>query len=1145
MLPAGFRSVALLTLLFVSAASAADLTEQYERDVDKVAAASQEQAIGKLSALLKKYRNTRQEPVLLARLAELQQQQGAILFRVAHGNAHRTAGKQAVQLGAYNKAMKGSIDTLNALISRYPGYEEMPLAYFMRARAREELGDKNSAAKDYSHLVAKFPDAPETPPAYMALAEFAIAANDHSRAVALLTNVEKLPDNPHYPFALYKLAWSHFNLKSIHKSLSYIERHIAYYREKLADVAPDGTTDSALVSNSLMDSATFYFEGFEQGDSAFPASGALKYFRKLETGPALGKMLLRFTRLLRSHAHEKELLTWKDELLLAEGNRPEIMDVVLTVYEHQRNKRQYPQLIESARDMVRIYDASARNAAFAEGFRSAQKVLIETADGLHSVIQKNKNADGVKALSANLAAIYDAFTRIVEESDLRVPRVHYNLAETLFLIGDYPGATEHYRWVIEHGKWQADPSIKAIAARYEVLKQRRLAGVDVAARPFSENSDRKPDPIFSEWVSWVDDHADRAEKSDEKVRGDNFLFEANRALYAQGAIVDATKRMVEFAESIPASKYAIPSASLVLDTYLASSAWKDLYEIAKAFLDEKAWKKTDFHARLQSVAADSYYKIIEGLYKESRFDDVLKEAERFVAEYRGNARHTDCLNLAGKAALAVGRPDIARGHFSRVIVAAPQSQNASEALLARALISEKRHDVAAAAADYRAYLAGSKQKPKEFDALRRKTLFLAWLSADPAELRGALDTPVICAEGLAEDCDRFRALAALGISGGGASERAGNLEQTSAALERVRKTEGENRTVWAALALEGVKHLSFRDRLYLLRQVASGWEDADPLVKYALLPNLTVSIPRAFQLNRMSMAQTAPLRAHEKYITRRVEVIREIENAAIKVVKLPWARIRAEVLNEVASVYLDFTRELAAIPAPKDLADEDKVTYEDTIRKLVLPFEEKGQEMRRKAFEIASQFLVEESSVGTITGPFFAENPSQSKRFRSLADRKLPQAPVATLDLEFLDQLDENLDWRSLMKSPADESKPGRKIRKLWAQALSDRKWQQVAFFLQEAAQLRDENAVTPAVLGLMKALTLSVAGARGEGLVELENARSGLDPRRGALATLLLVHYAVQSFSPPKVEELLKQLPAEHLSRDEASYVAALVPAS
>ena len=72
-----------------------------------------------------------------------------------------------------------------------------------------------------------FPELEETSPAYLSLAEFAINANNHPLAITYLKELEKRPEDPHYPFALYKLAWSYYNIKDTAHAMSYAERQIA------------------------------------------------------------------------------------------------------------------------------------------------------------------------------------------------------------------------------------------------------------------------------------------------------------------------------------------------------------------------------------------------------------------------------------------------------------------------------------------------------------------------------------------------------------------------------------------------------------------------------------------------------------------------------------------------------------------------------------------------------------------------------------------------------------------------------------------------------------------------------------------------------------------------------------------------------
>ncbi|MCM2322931.1 MAG: hypothetical protein NDJ90_06680, partial [Oligoflexia bacterium] len=1015
--------------------------EQYERDVDEVALASQEKAISKLQTLLKKYRNTRQEPILLAKLADVQQQAAAILFRLSH--AKKASGK-----ARFTRAMNQSIATFSTLIAKYPNHDEIAHAYFSRGKGYEELGDKAKATKDYLHLVKNFPNAEESPSAYMALAEFSIEENNHARAIGFLNEVEKLEEHPLHPFALYKLAWSHYNLKNIPAALRFAERQIAYYNARGSQADGSTASDEALRENTLLDLAVFYFEGYEEKAPAYSLDNALSYFKKIESGPVLGRILVRFSKLLRSHDHEADLVAFKDEILRKEATRPESLEIVLTTYEFQLNKRRYQQLVQSSQDLVALYAAGKHQA----GFARAQKMVLDTAEGLQAMIVKNKSADDVRNYSVILASIYDAFTRIVEEADPRIPRVHYNLAETLFATRDFPGATTHYRWVVEHGEWKArskdgqatvpDASLKAIASRYEVLREKKLIPAGLNARPLSKNSDSKMDPLLVQWIEWIDTHLDKAPKEHVKGSGpaplptDNFVFEANRALYAQSHLEDALQRMQKFIRRRAGSALAAPTASLVLDTYIAGEEWSKTREAAADFMKVKELNTGDFEKKLYAVAGDASYKLIEASHGKRETDATMEQADEFLEKYPNSTRLSDVLALAGAAALNANQKAKANAYFSRLIMEAAipgrgvSMANLGSALLARASMAEDRLRFAAAATDYRAYLALPAKSVKldedKADELRKKTLALLWLAGDRAVVSGALADKSLCSESLVQECDKYAALTAL------TSPERASEKLTETAFDRCRKssdsTSKESRALWAAVALEGSKNLAFRDRNVALRVLAGGWDDIEPVSRYYVLPYVNASIPRALEQNRVAMKDVAPLRADERYITRRVEVIRELENATAKIVKLPWARIRAEALNELAETYLDLARGLMTIKPPKGLNEAELQAYQDVVKKLVLPFEEKGQEMRAKAFEIASKFAIDDEGFRKISEPFFTENPSQAKRIRVAGQLPTP----AALNLAYLAELDSDGKWRALatdkgLKEASEHTDPVRR----------------------------------------------------------------------------------------------------------------------
>ena len=1171
-----------------------DARESHERDVDVVALASQNKAIEKLQALLKKYVGKRQEPTLLYKLAEVQSQAAGIQFRIAHGRAHKS--KKAVDLSAYNKISQATISSLNILIAKYPGYEEIAPAYALRGKSYEELGDKAKATKDYLFLVGHYPEAGEVPSAYMALAEFAIEANDHPKAISYLMNLEKRPEDPHYPFALYKLAWSHYNLKQIDKALEFSERQIAFYREKNKD-APKSenvekgelntSSDYALTENTLLDVPVFFFDGYESGEKKYSLDEALPYFKKLEKGPLLGKMALRYAKLLRSHGHELDLNQWEKDFLAKESDRPEALDIAMIVYENQLNKRRYKQVVDTAQDFVALREKHSKH----ESFGRAQKMILDTAEGLQALIIKNKNATEVPEMTGYLAKLYETFVRAVDDADPRIPRVHYNLAETLFAIQDFKGATEHYRWVVDHPKTAkkeevADALLKAVASRYEILRKDKLIPTELKAQAFPKaddssasqaphgavamlsNEDGKLEASLAEWRDWIADYRKRARDfKDAGGKALNFAFESARAIYAQNHVRGAVEEFEEIAAEHPKSEFAIPAASLIIDTWVATADWAGTQKKAERFLKQDAWKGTDFSKRLVAVAADAFYKQIEVASKSGKHEEALDMADQFAKSYGENPRYTDVLVVSGSAALALGQKDKAMASFNKLIALSPGTENAGHAMLARARILEEGYQFADAAMAYQAYLGLPAEVIKKTAseaasplALRKKILSLVWLAGEPRELRKTAESKEICAgDEMASLCEKFKLLAAF-MPGMNPADEATRLD----AFEQARKATGDARTLYAALALENAKELPFRDRHLVVRLLTENWKNLDGLSQLAILPRVSQTLPKIFEFNRESLKDVAPLRASEKYITHRIDMIREMENAATKAMDLPWTRIRATVLNELASVYVGLSKDIAALPAPKDLNADEAAAYEASIRKIVIPFEEKGQDMRLKAFEIASKLAIDPQAFDTVATPFFAENPSQAKKMDSKSRASGPM-----LDLKFLIAVAPEAPYEKVQKLAAKGETPsfssnlspdelGLKLRLAWHKAVAARNWPRATFLLQE---LRDRKIASRTELAAVKAVTLAASGAQGEAIAELEDAKKDFlaarEPRdskdpgsfdkkaaraSNALLVALIDHY-LKSCAREKATALLKELPTaevEDLNKDSAAIVAA-----
>ena len=219
-----------------------------------------------------------------------------------------------------------------------------------------------------------------------------------------------------------------------------------------------------------------------------------------------------------------------------------------------------------------------------------------------------------------------------------------------------------------------------------------------------------------------------------------------------------------------------------------------------------------------------------------------------------------------------------------------------------------------------------------------------------------------------------------------------------------------------------------------------------------------------------------------------------------------------------------------------------------------MPFEEKGQDMRAKAFEIASRFAIEEVSFAAISEPFFAENPSQAKALKGevakrdakataacrLPPRRNPLRPSRWVSASSHSST-LRVDGRICQASRSRDHRgvayenPALYIKGLWARSIQSNRLQQVAFFMQEA---QEKALIQAGIMGTVKAISLSAAGARGEGFAELEEARRDLTPDAQARITKLLVQFYEHSYAREKSKELLKDL-----KKDEPQKVS-FVPA-
>ncbi|MCM0606402.1 MAG: hypothetical protein KA715_09960 [Xanthomonadaceae bacterium] len=1068
--------------------------ESYDRSVDLVALGSQKHAIQTLQGLIKKHKGRTQEILLELKLGEAYQQAAYLEFRIQKGV------RKATSVVKYHQ---DTIRTLSDVIARAPNLPEIDQAYALRGKSYEEIDDKPHAKKDYLYLVKNFPDHPSTSPAYMSLADFAIVENNHDEALTYLKALEKRDYDPLYPFALFKMAWSYYNLKNVPTSLAYLEKHSEYYLKKIESSKVPSPSDEALRESSLADMALFFFEGYESKAPGYGTEDAYRYFSKRNAGSVFGRMSVRFAKLLRAHKHSQGLEEWKNIYLAKEYDRPETLEILTIQFDDYVNQNSFEKVGATSKDMISLY---LKNKKLMQGevLSKTQKIILDTAQKYQNLTLKNKNAsesEELKILTHTLATLYDSFTKMTEDSDPRIPRVHYNLAETLFEIKSFDESTVHYRWIVDRGQVKDsipidDASLKSISARYESLKSKDLVKLEIKAKKYQGDSEPSQSGEFREWVKWIDWHLDKYGHKDEGVS--QFLYEANRNLYLLKASDPVLTRLKTFAMKHPTSKYAIPQATLTLDTAILSEQWERAWLLTQDFVDVDAWKKTDFYKLLIQTGSKSIFKLTEADFEKNKHVDVLAHYKLYTKKFSDDGLLPQMILFAAKSALALNDESSGTDHLSNLIEKQSKSKFVAEALLLRSKIRQEKEDFVGAGKDWISFLSLDEKlksglKFKTDEILKRAFLF-ATLSNTLKDRFKEIQTAKLCEPSdHRELCEHYEAYLAV-------TEPSLYPKQKCSEMAKNEEIEAPTRGLWALAALKYSKEMNIDEIHSFVRIVGSKFEKNEADVQLSLFKVLKQYVIQSLVRGRESLNKDYALKEDAnkiiKSIQRRVKAMQRHEETQASLMKLSSFGLRAYVFNDTSIMYEDFTNALRNYPMPADMKQEEIDEFQKAFQDILFPFEEKVQAIRMKAFELAAQKAVDEPTFIAVAEGYFKDNPSQAKTLGN-AFTKGFRVPL-TLDT-----------FRDETFSPQ------------WKSAYEKGHTRLMLYLLP-----REKSPVA-------KVLTLESIGLTSEALIELEKIKNQndqmivlthhfatLNQRRVKSASQVIVDELTSQATPPKINE-------------------------
>jgi hypothetical protein len=281
----------------------------------------------------------------------------------------------------------------------------------------------------------------------------------------------------------------------------------------------------------------------------------------------------------------------------------------------------------------------------------------------------------------------------------------------------------------------------------------------------------------------------------------------------------------------------------------------------------------------------------------------------------------------------------------------------------------------------------------------------------------------------------------------------------------------KSQALFALLALEQEAGMKLNDRLERVKVLAEQLKSVDPLVQFAMMERVAKLVPSVFSLSRSETARLYPVRADQASVERRLKMVRYVEAVGTRVLSLPWARVRAEVLSEVGALYGDLGADVRRIPAPKGLAGPDLETFRQTMEQISEPYLQTSLEFQQKAFEMASHSGIEDQAYRVILRRLKSQSPEFAAE--SVARRGL--ASAAELAPEF---------YRRVQVDPNDSKKPFGKVVDRWREAFARKNYVFMGYLIQNAPSMA---GYSPTTAQNMRAASLALAGAQSEALSEFE----------------------------------------------------------
>ena len=1064
------------------------------------------------------------------RILEVLRQLSEVQFRLNYTPSVTPANRGRDQL-AYTQTLLEVIKHASLFITKYqshpPNGEDIPRAYFLRAKAYQQLDQDAQAITDYKELIDHFPRNHDGINAAFNLFDLLEKKKDYASALTYLKKIPLPPTDPSYPLLLEHLGFTYYFLNDIPRAIYYLKLKV----QLPAKAGEDPKVHQEELEKTLSNVALFYFAGVKSNLPNYTQANLVPFIRSFGHDLPLGKLLAYWGALLEAKGAEGDMQRFKDAALRQHLDVNDLLGVLAIMLEHDIARNNYASLDYTAQQIHQLMEQPASwsvgkidaHHPMCLNFEKKVNTILST---IEARLAKNPPpGPTTTALTATLIHLYSGLLKMLNDrgDGVSALKMRLNLAQALLLRNDYANALAQYRWLAEGSSAVHPPQSLVNLAKLKVVTtqlaqfqaDKKFPSVLKAA--VIPATDAAVDPEITRWIIAIDELASLPANPAAPISGaeiDGIHFQANRLLYARGQITLALRRLEARIVANPASPNTLAAASLVLDTYIASENWPKVIDFGGGFLKTAAnlpeipvpissstttaapstppVSLAHFKHQVQLAMSSAQFKLIEAQYRRKEYPVVLTR----VAELLGHPTEMSeptyiaLLKLGAHAALDSGSKLVAAQYLEQLEKTSAGPELFALTRLNQASIAEENYDFAKAAKAYLDFFGTPKTlqavAPEQLGSVRSNALLYAWLASVPGSatpLRAALSSPRLCETKESDPCALYASYE--------------DLLYMHANLKIDRKRALHEALVHAHPALEACVSLSHPTLLspvqilHELDQVSGGLSAEATAVKFQIVAEFTPLLDKAVTHINTELRRTHPFVLDKAKIDARVTQIEAVEKVLKRISELPFTAIRVIAFNRLAHLYSDFAQEIASLPPAGPLSADEQKAFDNTLAELKAPFAKKGDLFKAQAISLAQENGVEDWVYASLD-PQPDQNDSRLTRSLGIENLKFA-SPLA--DPALWDQFGAPPAWSAAMN-----------------QAVTRKHWGQMIHLIEDAIS---KKYFAEPLQGLGRAISLVLIGAQAEAFQELRPERVDALPKplkMKALAALTLGYSGVDN---------------------------------